>query len=97
MSHAKDQNEQNERISQIVNPLTFILGDLTHIVTFPVCLWMALIFTDFPTGSFDHVQCWKSVNIRGCLSKSESFQRKWVPSVLNIIVQYVIFYTNVFM
>ena len=34
--------------------------------TFPVYLRTALIFTEFPTGSGSyHVQCWKSVNIRG--------------------------------
>ena len=47
------------------NSLHLYNGDLTYVGTFPVNLRMALIFTDFPTGSGSAtVLCWKSVYIK---------------------------------
>ena len=62
-------------------------GNLTYVRTFPVKLRIALIFTDFPTGSGSApVLCWKSVNIRGIPeSTGKSYASKSVFSWTTVV------------
>ena len=48
---------------------------------FPVYLRMALIFTDFPTGSgsLPYMQCWESVNIWSIPKSAAKFLMLLVP------------------